>query len=190
RSYQLKVDNVEVARRYDPGLPRTMLDVHQLQQVILNVVNNAHQSMMEVSGRPRRLVIATRRIDGVLRVSFTDTGTGIAQDRLESIFDPFFTTKKSGKGTGLGLSVSRSIIKEHQGIMSAESVLGEGTTIHVDLPLLEEERPAPEADKARSSKGVSGPLRLLVVDDESILVELLTEFLRLSGHKVDEARNG
>jgi len=190
RSYQLKVDNVEVLRHYDPGLPRTMLDVHQLQQVILNVVNNAHHAMMEVSGRPRRLVIVTRRTDGVLRASFADTGTGIAQDRLESIFDPFFTTKKSGKGTGLGLSVSRSIIKEHQGSMSAESVLGEGTTIHVDLPLLEEERPAPEADTKTSSGGSSRPLRLLVVDDESILVELLTEFLRLSGHKVDEARNG
>ncbi len=190
RSYQLKVDNVEVVRRYDPRLPSTMLDVHQLQQVILNVVNNAHHAMMEVSGRPRRLIIGTHRTEGTLRASFRDTGTGIAQDRLESIFDPFFTTKKSGKGTGLGLSVSRSIIKDHQGVMSAESVLGEGTTIHVDLPLLEEERPAPAAETTTTSGGSTAPLRLLVVDDESILVELLTEFLRLSGHTVDEARNG
>ena len=191
RSYQLKVDNVEVVRHYDPRLPRTMLDFHQLQQVILNVVNNAHQAMMEVSGRPRRLVIATRQAGGMLRASFTDTGTGIAQDRLESIFDPFFTTKKGGKGTGLGLSVSRSIITDHQGSMSAESVLGEGTTIHVDLPLLEEQRA--EQETGGEKKGADGPrkpLRLLVVDDESILVELLTEFLRLSGHTVDEARNG
>ena len=191
RSYQLKVDNVEVVRRYDPALPRTMLDFHQLQQVILNVVNNAHQAMMEVSGRPRRLIIATLQAGGMLRASFTDTGTGIAQDRLESIFDPFFTTKKGAKGTGLGLSVSRSIIKDHQGGMSAESVLGEGTTLHVDLPLLEEQLPAHETGKeAKPADTPPKPLRLLVVDDESILVELLTEFLRLSGHTVDDARNG
>src|SRR5207249_900130 len=138
RAYQLQVDNVEVVRRYDKHLPKTMLDFHQLQQVILNVVNNAHQAMMEVSDRPRRLVITTERRGQTLRTSFGDSGTGIASDRLESIFDPFFTTKKSGKGTGLGLSVSRAIIKDHQGSMTAESVVGEGTTIHVDLPLLQD----------------------------------------------------
>ena len=191
RSYQLKVDNIEVVRRYDAHLPRTMLDFHQLQQVILNVVNNAHQAMMEVSGRPRRLVIDTRQTGGMLRGSFTDTGTGIAQDRLESIFDPFFTTKKGSKGTGLGLSVSRSIIDDHQGSMSAESILGEGTTIHVDLPLIEEQRPAKDPGKeTKPADTPPKPLRLLVVDDESILVELLTEFLRMSGHTVDDARNG
>jgi len=191
RAYQLKVDNVEAVRRYNPRLPRTMLDFHQLQQVILNVVNNAHQAMMEVSGRPRRLNITTQQAGGMLRASFTDTGTGIAHDRLESIFDPFFTTKKGSKGTGLGLSVSRSIIADHQGSMSAESVLGEGTTIHVDLPLIEEQRPAKETgQKEQAASGPRKSLRLLVVDDESILVELLTEFLKLSGHAADEARNG
>src|SRR5881409_1311224 len=123
-----------------------MLDFHQLQQVILNVVNNAHQAMMDVFDRPRRLVITTARRGGTLRISFGDSGTGIASDRLESIFDPFFTTKKSGKGTGLGLSVSRAIIKDHQGSMSAESAVGEGTTIHIDLPLLEDEGAGKKAD--------------------------------------------
>jgi len=191
RAYQMQVDNVEVVRRYDPRLPRTMLDFHQLQQVILNVMNNAHQAMMEVSDRPRRLVITTARRDRQLRASFADSGTGIASDRLESIFDPFFTTKKSGKGTGLGLSVSRAIIKDHQGTMSAESVIGEGTTLHVDLPLLEDSGAQAGAGKGTAPAGApAGPMRLLVVDDESILVELLVEFLRSSGHTVDDARNG
>ena len=191
RAYQLGVDNVEVVRHYDPRLPKTMLDFHQLQQVILNVVNNAHQAMMEVADRPRRLVITTERRGESLRASFGDSGTGIGSDRLESIFDPFFTTKKSGKGTGLGLSVSRAIIKDHQGSMNAESVVGEGTTIHVDLPLLQD--PGAVAGTEGEGKKAASPvrpMRLLVVDDESILVELLVEFLKTVGHKVDDARNG
>lgn len=191
RSYQLKVDDVEVVRRYDTRLPKTMLDFHQLQQVILNVVNNAHQAMMEVADRPRRLVVTTERQGPMLRASFADSGTGIASDRLESIFDPFFTTKKGGKGTGLGLSVSRAIVKDHQGTMSAESTVGEGTMLHIDLPLLADEgagaQPRSEGDKVA---GPQAPLRLLVVDDEQILVELLAEFLKTVGHKVDVARNG
>ena len=191
RAYQLKVDNVELVRRYDPDLPKTMLDFHQLQQVILNVVNNSHHAMMEVGDRPRRLLIETRRSGSMLRASFTDSGTGIPKDRLESIFDPFFTTKRGGKGTGLGLSVSRAIIKDHQGAVTAESVVGEGTTIHIDLPLVDEKRAHDEPEEETNT--ASGPprsLRLLVVDDEMILVELLTEFLKMNGHKVDEARNG
>lgn len=191
RAYQLKVDNVEVVRRFDVRLPKTMLDFHQLQQVILNVVNNSHHAMMEVGDRPRRLVIETRRSGPMLRASFTDSGTGIPKDRLESIFDPFFTTKRGGKGTGLGLSVSRAIIKDHQGSVTADSVVGEGTTIHIDLPLVGEQRgnDTPE-DETKEASGPPLSLRLLVVDDEMILVELLTEFLKMNGHQVDEARNG
>jgi len=190
RAYQLKVDNVEVVRRYDARLPKTMLDFHQLQQVILNVVNNSHHAMMEVADRPRRLVIETRVSGAMLRASFTDSGTGIPKDRLESIFDPFFTTKRGGKGTGLGLSVSRAIIKDHQGSVTADSVVGEGTTIHIDLPLVGEQRDDTPEDEAKKENVSLSSLRLLVVDDEMILVELLTEFLKMNGHRVDEARNG
>jgi signal transduction histidine kinase/ActR/RegA family two-component response regulator len=190
RAYQLQVDNVEVARHYDLNLPRTMFDYHQLQQVILNLVNNAHQAMMDVGDRPRRLTIRTARDGGVLRASFADTGPGIARDRLDRIFDPFFTTKKEGKGTGLGLSLSRAILKDHKGRLAVDSVLGEGTTFSVELPLIEgqhggTDRPA-EEPPARPAR----PLRLLVVDDERILVELLLEFLKGAGHRVDSAGDG
>ncbi|HEU4401420.1 MAG TPA: ATP-binding protein [Candidatus Polarisedimenticolia bacterium] len=191
RHYQLQVDDVEVERRYAADLPKTMFDFHQIQQVILNVVNNAHQAMMETTGRPRRLLVTTERHDNTLRVRFTDSGAGIPRDRLEKIFDPFFTTKGDGKGTGLGLSLARAIIRDHQGTMSAESVLGEGTTIQIDLPLLgENAQPAPREEPKGDPPAPPKSLRILVVDDEAILVELLSDFLKSVGHDVDQAHDG
>jgi len=190
RTYQLQVDNVEVLRKYEPGLPKTMLDFHQLQQVILNVMNNAHQAMMDVSGRPRRLVIATETAGERLRMAFSDTGGGIPRERLERIFEPFFTTKTSGKGTGLGLSLSRAIIKDHNGSMNAESALGEGTTVTIELPILREERRTAPGEEEKTPPAPLAPLRLLVVDDEAILVELLRDFLKSVGHQVDTAPDG
>lgn len=191
RAYQLQVDDVAVERRYDPTLPKTMLDFHQMQQVVLNLINNAHQAMMQTSGRPRRLQIATGLEGQTLRVRFADTGTGIPRDRLDKIFQPFFTTKEPGKGTGLGLSLSRAIIKDHHGILQAESRLGEGTTMTIELPLIDgaegtdEEGGAPERAAAPQA-----PLHILVVDDEDVLTELLGDYLQGAGHTVDKARDG
>ncbi len=190
RENQLQADNIEVIRRYAPALPRTMFDFHQMQQVILNVVNNAHQAMLDNGDRDRRLTVATARDGPVLRASFTDTGPGIAADRLASIFEPFYTTKKEGKGTGLGLSVSRGIMRDHQGIMRATSVVGEGTTFIVDLPIVEVPGAVVAAEQPGAASIASRPLRLLVVDDEPVLVDLLAEFLESAGHSVDEARDG
>ena len=190
RAYQLQVDDIVVDRQYDPNLPPTLLDFHQIQQVVLNVVNNAHQAMMMVSDRPRRLTIVTERAGDRLSVRISDTGSGIPRERLEKIFDPFFTTKADGKGTGLGLSVSRAILRDHQGTISAESALGEGTAMTLALPLVAgSTTPAADEEKA-PPRGVPAPLRLLVVDDEEVLTELLGDFLRSVGHSVDQARNG
>ena len=191
RIYQLRVDDVEVVRQYGADLPETMFDFHQIQQVILNVVNNAHQAMMEVTDRPRRLTIVTKRAGSMVQARFIDSGPGIARDRLQKIFDSFFTTKEVGRGTGLGLSLSRSILRDHKGSISATSVLGEGTTFVIDLPLIEKSSLLEREVEAKSDSGVErSPLSLLVVDDEEILVELLTDFLKSFGHKVDQARDG
>jgi two-component system NtrC family sensor kinase len=191
RSYQLQVDDIEVDRRYDPDLPQTMLDFHQLQQVILNLVNNAHQAMMATSGRPRRLTIVTERRGDLLCAAFSDTGPGISQDRMSRIFEPFFTTKEPGKGTGLGLSVSLGIIKNHQGGMSVDSAVGKGTTFRFELPLIEcGGKEAPASDPVPAPPASARRLRVLVVDDEEVLTELLTDVLKSAGHDVDQARDG
>ena len=191
RAYQLAVDDVEVVRRYQGDLPATQLDSHQLQQVILNLVNNAHQAMSATSGRKRQLTIVTEMRDGRVRASFTDTGNGIPKERMARIFEPFFTTKEPGKGTGIGLSVSLGIVKDHQGTMSVDSVVGEGTTFQFDLPVIE--GAAPEAHTPPPAPKASAPavsLRVLVVDDEAILTELLTDLLKSVGHEVEHARDG
>jgi signal transduction histidine kinase/ActR/RegA family two-component response regulator len=191
RSYQLQVDEIEVVRRYDPDLPGTLFDFHQIQQVILNVVNNAHHAMMEMPGRTRRLITVTERDGGLVRGRIIDTGPGIPRNRLEKIFDSFYTTKAAGKGTGLGLSLSKAIMDDHQGRIGAESVLGEGTTFVIELPLIEEETGEIAPESKPFAEGVARvPLRLLVVDDEEILIELLCDFLKSVGHQVDQARNG
>ena len=190
RAYQLQVDDVRVERRYAPRLAKTMLDYHQLQQVILNLVNNAHQAMMSVTDRERCLRITTEQEGDRIRAHISDSGPGIPQDRQARIFEPFYTTKESGKGTGLGLSLSLAIVKDHQGTMGVESDLGEGTTITIELPRIEGEKTdaAPAQPPAAAQR--ARPLRLLVVDDEEVLTDLLTDFLKGEGHQVDQARDG
>jgi two-component system NtrC family sensor kinase len=190
RGYHLQVDDVVIERRYDADLPTTMLDFHQLQQVFMNVVNNSHQAMMSVTERPRRLVVSTEHEGSKVRARFTDTGAGIPKERLGKIFQPFFTTKEQGKGTGLGLSLSLAIVKNHQGSMSAQSTLGEGTTVTVDLPLIEDLTETAGEPVKREETGARTRLQVLVVDDEPVLTDLLVDFLESVGHSVDHASDG
>lgn len=123
--------NIETERRYAEDAPAVRIDVAQMQEVFLNLVLNAVESM---NGRGK-LTISTATVDqgGAVRVSIADTGCGVAEDQIERIFEPFFTTKEVGKGTGLGLSISRGIVESHGGNIWAESKLGEGTTFHIRL---------------------------------------------------------
>lgn len=107
----------------------------RLEQVMMNLIANAKDAMKDggrLSVRTSTLAYEKGR-QGVL-VSFSDTGTGIPEDALAHLFEPFFTTKEPGKGTGLGLSISRSIVRDHGGEIRVESVAGIGTTFHISLP--------------------------------------------------------
>lgn len=188
RVYQLKVDGVEVVKRLDENLSKTMADPHQLEQVFLNIITNAHQVMLKVK-EARRLTITTESSDEIIRIKFTDTGPGIPPENLKRIFDPFFTTKDVGQGTGLGLSLSYGFIKEHEGSIYATSKLGQGATFVVELPVKEEaaiERKATAAQEVEPSGGG----KILVVDDEQVVLDLLFDILHELGHQVDTAVNG
>lgn len=194
KRYRLRVNNIEVVKELDPDLPRTMIDFHQMQQVFLNLINNAQHAMSAVQDRAGRLVIRTSVQDGMIHVEVEDNGEGMSEATLKKAFDPFFTTKDSGEGTGLGLSVSYGIVKEHGGRITARSQRGRGTTFTLALPILADER-AGDAEAAPGKPAASGaePMagrRVLVVDDEPVLIDLMIDLLRDLGHAVDTAANG
>ncbi|HTQ85382.1 MAG TPA: ATP-binding protein, partial [Candidatus Solibacter sp.] len=133
RSYDFVSHGVDVQERFDPRLPEILGDPHQLQQVFLNILNNAYDAVRE-TGRPGRIEIETARRGDSVEVSIRDNGTGISQP--DKIFDPFFTTKEVGKGTGLGLSICYGIVREHGGeILCENNAGGAGCTFVVRLPL-------------------------------------------------------
>ena len=132
RAYDLHSRGVEVVEQLDPELPQAVGDAHQLQQVFLNILNNAYDAVRD-TGRPARIEIKTTNRGGFVEVVFRDNGYGISFP--ERIFDPFFTTKEIGKGTGLGLSICYGIVREHAGEILCHNNAGEeGATFIVRLP--------------------------------------------------------
>ena len=130
--HEMAVSSVEVLRAYDRSLPKLLTDGNQLEQVVLNIINNAVDA---IGNRPGTIRITTSRDNKKARVAITDTGHGMSQSQLDQIFVPFFTTKEVGKGTGLGLSVSYGIMKHLGGDIEVESELGKGATFTLVLPI-------------------------------------------------------
>ena len=184
KAYPFRIGQVRVEKDLSPHLPRTLLDFTQIQQVFLNLLNNAEQAMVEHPGE-RILRISTREANGRITAEISDTGPGIAPQCQPRIFEPFFTTKKAGQGTGLGLSLCYGIIQEHQGTIRLESRPGKGATFIIELPVLQ---PADdeEALSGRSSHPERG-LEILVIDPEPGLVRFLVDLLSSRGHRVDTA---
>jgi signal transduction histidine kinase len=137
---KLRGCQIQVETALDPALGVMLGDADQLTQVLINLAGNAIDAMPQGG----RLTIVTRAQadsdSGVLRVG--DTGHGIAPEQLARIFEPFFTTKAEGNGTGLGLSITQGIVASHHGRLSVESVVGQGTTFAVHLPLASVPEPA------------------------------------------------
>jgi PAS domain S-box-containing protein len=136
RSYDFISHSIQVIERLDESLPQVIGDSHQLQQVFLNILNNAYDAVRETS-RPPRIEIMSSRSGLYVEISFRDNGLGIIDP--ERIFDPFFTTKDVGKGTGLGLSICYGIVREHGGeIVCHNNLDSEGATFIVRLPVASE----------------------------------------------------
>jgi PAS domain S-box-containing protein len=139
RSYEHKINNIEVEKKLGSEIPDILADYSQLQQVFLNIILNAEQAMIEASGKGN-LKVYSEHLDEHIRILFSDNGPGIPKENMEHIFDPFFTTKEVGKGTGLGLSICYGIVRSHQGKIHVESELGSGTTFTVEFPVAERQR--------------------------------------------------
>jgi len=132
RAYDFTNHGIDIVQLLDQELPEVMGDAHQLQQVFLNILNNAYDAVHEV-GRPARIEIMSTKAGDSVEVSFRDNGNGVSHP--DKIFDPFFTTKEVGKGTGLGLSICYGILKEHGGeILCHNNTDRPGATFIVRLP--------------------------------------------------------
>lgn len=205
--YALRVNNITVDFAPDPGLPPVLADSNQIVQVLLNLMINAEQAVRESKDRGTLRVQVGQRFDpsgASAWVSFQDDGPGIPPDILSKIFDPFFTTKRPGRGTGLGLSICLAIVKEHGGSIDVESTPGHGALFTVRLPLAVES--SGQAGTVPSSRPTAGggrhdlpgqtlhsgaaPLRVLVVEDEPSIRELVQEGLAARGFQVECVASG
>ena len=144
QAHPMKVNNIELVVELAPDLPKTLADFHQMQQVFVNIINNAEQAMGEAHGKGR-LVVKTQKVRDMIQISFVDDGPGISEENIKRIFDPFFTTKEVGKGTGLGLSICYGLVEAHGGRIYARSKLGQGATFVVEIPIVFEDQLVAEA---------------------------------------------
>jgi len=144
-----KYSMVTIETAFQPDLPVVQASETEMQQVFLNLINNAIDAMEKEGGS---LFIRTREKDGFVLVDVVDTGPGIPQSNLTRIFDPFYTTKPVGEGTGLGLSICYGIVKKMGGEIGVESRMGSGTAFQIYLPL-------PEAGVETTHRGLDSPGR-------------------------------
>ena len=190
-AYELRNDNVQMVLSLADDLPILWADSHQLQQVLVNMVTNAHHAVRQRPADGRMISITTRSDSAHQRVhiEIADTGAGIAAEIRGRIFEPFYTTKPVGEGTGLGLSLCRGIIETHGGAITVESNPERGTTFAITLPVTAR----PSSVDTPSAPETPAPVEtktILVVDDERDLAEILVEALGREGHRVAMADNG
>lgn len=193
RSYELRVENIVVHCKLDRNLPQTLADPYQLQQVVLNLVINAEQALLEGRGEghirirtslmtPRPGHLAKRRI----LIEIGDDGPGIRAEIASRVFDPFFTTKPAGLGTGLGLSIVYGIVHQHGGDVTFENQPGGGVKFTVELPVVGVPSKPSISPRARRGRSAAiAPGRILIVEDERTVAQLMVDVLREEGHYVE-----
>ncbi len=190
RQYECRVNNIEIVTYFDDATPNTVGDLHKLQQVFLNILNNGIHAISEYRGHGT-ITVGVVEIGEKIRISFADDGPGIPPDVIPRVFEPFYTTKPVGKGTGLGLSICKNIVEAHGGTLAVSSRDGRGATFTIEIPVQAPTEDDDELDlMVESIEPGNAMLRILVVDDEPSLVELMSRALGGAGHDVDTASDG
>jgi signal transduction histidine kinase len=192
RMYALETDSIDIEFDLAQPSPQVVGDVQQIQQVLLNLIDNAERACT-LAGKKCHLRISTEMVQRgeLVRISVRDNGPGIPREIQSRLFEPFFTTEPTGRTTGLGLTVCRQIIALHGGTIWFESEPGQGSTFFIDLPSAHSPEAKPRGDRvAPTSQSTVPPARILVVDDEKSISKLLARVLTRGGHKVDTALDG
>jgi CheY-like chemotaxis protein len=177
RRWALNITQLELRRRARvvteiADLPQVRCNETRLSQVFINLLLNAAQAIPPGGPHEHRVSVVGRVDgDGWVVVEVSDTGEGIAPAVLGRIFEPFFTTREIGQGAGLGLSISHAIVESAGGQLTATSEVGRGSTFRVRLPV------APGQQKAPAGPGQPGRRRILVIDDEPMILRLVQRIL-------------
>jgi len=183
---------VEILQDIDPECGTIIADPTQIHQVLMNLATNAVYAMREDGVLAISLGLTSLDADDLkhrpdmaaghyIRLSVSDTGSGMDEQILERIFEPFFTTKDIDKGTGMGLSVVHGIVTAHHGMITVDSTPGQGTTFHVYFPKAESEK----TEQAEAIQALpTGNERLLIIDDEESIVNMWENALSRLGYQV------
>jgi len=187
-AYQLRSANIRVELDLSEDLPTVTADADQIYQVLTNLIVNAQQALI-AAPTPRRIWIATQfdRHARRVKVSVTDNGPGVPDEIRKRIFEPFFTTKPVGEGTGIGLSLSSSIVRAHGGRIDVSENPGGGAVFTIVLPL---SAGSLSVQDETDDGGSPASLRILIVDDEPEILDMLGEILSSNGHEADVATDG
>ena len=190
RDYDWRRCRISIHRHLDPSLTEIQGDRHQLQQVFLNILNNAFDEL-KTAPEPRNIWVRTAREGDRVLIEFTDSGPGVREPMR--VFDPFYTTKPVGEGTGLGLSICYGILKEHGGEITVRNMPAGGASFLLSLPvtlgLAAVERIESSAHPGPAARPASSGVSILLVDDEEAVLEVEREILRERGHTVFVAQN-
>jgi PAS domain S-box-containing protein len=188
-AYSLRTSGIEVSLRMAKELPLIAADPDQMRQVLTNLIVNAQHALQDVEG-PRKLRISSsyRKLKREIVIKVKDNGPGIPEAVRSRIFEPLFTTKEIGSGTGIGLALCHRVVESHGGFIAVESGAKEGAAFAIRLPVgdgtavLESEAPA--------ATGAHPKYRVLVVDDEYDVGQIISDVLQNDGHRVEVARSG
>jgi two-component system NtrC family sensor kinase len=191
--YELRRMGIELETDIAADLPPVLGNRDELQQVVLNLLTNAAYAVAQLpAGAPRRITVSVAASAERVVLRLADTGPGIAPDAAAKLFDPFYTTKPLGEGTGLGLFLAYGIAETHGGSLTVDSVPGQGATFTLALPCaaVDDAEPVPAAAVAALPRAVGGARRILVVDDDPVVLRLVSVLFGHDGHRVDTAADG
>lgn len=188
-AYAVRTSGIQVTPDLAQDLPPILADADQLHQVLLNLIVNAQYVLQERPG-PRRIRVTTRfdRAAGAVRVAVADNGPGIPEHLRARVFEPYFTTKPSGLGTGVGLAVSHGIVEAHGGTLTLDCPEMGGAVFTITLPVCPED--VGRAEAGPSGEASASGRRILIVDDEAEIREILVEILTGAQHRVSAVASG
>ena len=188
-SYSLRTADIAHNLALADSLPPVNGDPDQLRQVFVNLIVNAQHALEEIEGE-RRLEITSsyRERSHEVEIRVEDSGPGIAPDIRGRIFEPLYTTKEIGTGTGIGLALCHRVVEAHGGTIAVDPAAGRGAVFVIHLPCAE--RAAPEQPEQAAVTQDQAAIRVLVVDDEEEVGQVISEVLELDGHTVEAAASG